>query len=72
MKSNGFLYYYETANCKNEKGKIDVISADEVSLVKEGAAASTLPSNFSHSNSFAVVSGGRTYVCVCDSNEDAR
>lgn len=73
LKSNGFLYYYETANCKSEKGKIDVISAGEVSLLKkEVAAASSLPSNLSPSNSFSVVSGGRTYICVCDSSDDAR
>eukprot|EP00731_Ephydatia_muelleri_P022983 Em0015g566a len=72
LKSNGFLYYYDTANCKNEKGKIDVISAHEVSLLKQEAAASKLPSNFSSSNSFTVVSGDRSYICVCDSSEDAR
>ena len=72
LKSNGFLYYYDTANCKNEKGKIDVINSNEVSLWAEGTATDKLPPNASASNSFTLVSGDRTYTCVVDSNEDAR
>lgn len=72
LKSNGFLYYYDAADCRHEKGKIDVINANRASLWQEVTTADKLPSSVPASNSFAIVSIGRTYTCACDSSEDAK
>lgn len=72
LKPNGYLYYYENPNSKVDKGKIDVIDADRVAPWQQVSTAERkLPSGFSGSNAFAIVTRERTYTCVCENDGDS-
>lgn len=72
LKSNGYLYYYEDKNSKTEKGKIDAIDATKVGEWKEIASVNRkIPSGYSTSNAFAIVTADRTYTCVCENEGES-
>ena len=70
LKHNGYLYYYENDSLKSEKGKIDVIDAEKIAPWVEVSTADKIPSGFSTSNAFAIVTRERTYTCVCEQDGD--
>ncbi|XP_064391747.1 uncharacterized protein LOC135339544 [Halichondria panicea] len=71
LKPNGFLYYYE-AEGKSEKGRIDVIDALRVAPWQEvGSAERKLPTCVVGGNSFAIVTGDRTYTCCCEKDGES-
>jgi len=71
LKPNGYLYYYENSTCKNERGKIDVVDAKMVGPLLEIPSADKVPTGFSASNSFGIVTSQRTYTCVCENEGDS-
>lgn len=73
LKTNGYLYYYEDKSSKLEKGKVDVVDANKVGEWKEiSSVHRKLPSGFSSSNAFGIVTGERTYTCICESDGDSQ
>jgi len=73
LKTNGYLYYYEDKSCNAEKGKVDVVDASNVGEWKEiSTVYRKLPSGFSSSNAFAIVTGDRTYTCVCENDGESQ
>ena len=70
LKPNGYLYYYETPSMKVEKGKIDVIDSKMIAAWSQVATADKVPSTFSTSSAFAIVTMERTYTCICEKEED--
>ena len=73
LKSNGYLYYYEDKSCKSEKGKIDVVDAVKVGEWKEISTVNKkIPSGFNSSNAFGIVTGDRTYTCICENDGEAQ
>ena len=71
LKANGYLYYYENSTCKNEKGKIDLIEAKTVAPWQEVPSADKIPTGYSATNSFAIVTKERTYTCACENDGDS-
>ncbi len=75
LKANGYLYYYEdkSATSKQEKGKIDTVDATKVGEWKEISSVNRkLPSGFNSSNAFAIVTGDRTFTCVCENDGESQ
>ena len=72
LKSNGYLYYYEDQSLKSEKGKIDVVDASKVGEWKEISSVNRkLPAGFDSSNAFGIVTGDRTFTCVCENDGES-
>jgi len=71
LKPNGYLYYYDTKACKQEKGKIDIVDASKVAVWKEvSGVEKKLPSGYSCDYTFGIMVKDRTYTCVCEKEED--
>ena len=69
LKPNGYLYYFESQSSHTEKGKVDIVDATKVAPWSEvSTAEKKLPSGYSTANTFAIVSGDRTYTCICEND----